>query len=242
MREKPMQTVVFAGPSIHGLDRTPYSAVTFKPPAAAGDMLAAVRSGVHVVGLIDGLYGDCAAVWHKEILYALSHGVTVIGAASMGALRAVECEAFGMIGLGRIFEQYRAGARVSDADVALSHGPAELDFCPLTVSLIDAEATIDGLAGTLDEMQRTRLRAASRALHFSKRTWKAIALRAGYGADLAALCAGNLVAMKKADALLLLETVQHTQVAGTATPGWTLQETVFFRALLARQTVGDIVV
>ncbi|WP_159945983.1 TfuA-like protein [Rhizobium sp. 18065] len=233
------QTVVFAGPSIHGLDRAPFSAVTFKPPAAAGDVLAAVGSGARVIGLIDGLYGDCAAVWHKELLYALSRGVTVVGAASMGALRAVECEVFGMLGLGQVFEQYRLGGRVSDADVALSHAPAELDFCPLTVSLVDAEATIEGLRDTLDQTQCQHLIAAARSVHFSRRTWRAVAARAGYDADIAATCARNLISVKKADALLLLQAVQRGEMIGGAVPEWTFQETVFFRNLLARQKPGD---
>lgn len=239
MKGQARQTVVFAGPSIHGLDCTPFSAVTFKPPAAAGDVLAAVRSGARVIGLIDGLYGDCAAVWHKELLYALSLGIPVLGAASMGALRAVECEAFGMRGLGKIFEQYRTGDRVSDADVALSHGPAELDFCPLTVSLVDAEATIDGLRDTLDKTQCDRLMAAARSVHFSRRTWKAVAAHAGYDADLAATCARNLISVKKADALLLLQIVQGGDLSGGTAPEWTFQDTVFFRNLLARQQPGD---
>lgn len=239
MKGQAKQTVVFAGPSIHGLDCAPFSAVTLKPPAAAGDVLAAVSSGARVIGLIDGLYADCAAVWHKELLYALSRGITVIGAASMGALRAVECEMFGMHGLGQVFEQYRIGSRVSDADVALSHGPAELDFCPLTVSLVDAEATIDGLRDTFDQTQCNRLIDAARSVHFSRRTWKAVATRAGYDADLAATCAANLISVKKADALLLLQAVQNGSLPGAAAPEWTFQDTVFFRNLLARQVPGD---
>ncbi|UJW75656.1 TfuA-like protein [Rhizobium sp. SL42] len=231
--------VVFAGPSIHGVDRAPFSAVTFKPPAAAGDVLAAAMSGARVIGLIDGLYGDCAAVWHKELLYALSLGITVIGAASMGALRAVECEAFGMLGLGQVFQQYRIGHRVSDADVALSHGPAELDFCPLTVSLVDAEATIDGLRDRLDRTQCDRLIDAARSVHFSRRTWKAVAAHAGCDAELAAICAGNLVSVKKADALLLLQMVQDGGMPCAAPPEWMFQDTVFFRKLLARQKPED---
>ncbi|EHS52394.1 TfuA-like core domain-containing protein [Rhizobium sp. PDO1-076] len=239
MKGQAKQTVVFAGPSIHGLDRAPFSAMTFKPPAAAGDVLAAVRSGARIIGLIDGLYGDCAAVWHKELLYALSRGIIVIGAASMGALRAVECEMFGMLGLGQVFEQYRLGTRVSDADVALSHGPAELDFCPLTVSLVDAEATIEGLRDTLDQTQCQRLIAAARSVHFSRRTWKAVVALAGYDADIASTCARNMVSVKKADALLLLQMVQDGGMPGAAPPEWTFQETVFFRNLLACQEPGD---
>lgn len=126
-----MRPVVFAGPSIHGIAGQ-FAGLDLRGPAACGDILDAVGQGIKVIGLIDGLYGDCAAVWHKEILYALSAGVTVFGAASMGALRAAECAAFGMIGIGHVFEDYRDGRRFSDADVAVNHAPRELGYSPLT--------------------------------------------------------------------------------------------------------------
>ena len=62
-----------------------------------------------MIGLVDGRYEDIAAVWHKEILYAIEQGALVFGAASMGALRAAECADFGMIGVGAVFERYRSG-------------------------------------------------------------------------------------------------------------------------------------
>ena len=40
--------------------------------------------------IIDGSFQSQPAVRHKEILWALSRGIPVIGAASMGALRAAE--------------------------------------------------------------------------------------------------------------------------------------------------------
>lgn len=234
-----MKTVVFAGPSIHGLDLGRFSELTFLPPAAAGDLLAVVRSGAKAIGLVDGLYGDCAAVWHKEILYALSLDIAVLGAASMGALRAAECHAFGMIGVGQIFRQYSEGERVSDADVALSHAPAELGFSPLTVSLVDAEATIAACETMLGRGQRARLTEAARELHFTRRSWKAVVDRAGLDPGVASILAGNLVSVKREDARLLLEMLVQGSVAGKQPSGWSFQDTVFFRQLLARQGVGQ---
>ena len=42
-----------------------------------------------------GAFASVPAVRHKEILWALSEGIPVIGAASIGALRAAELTAFG---------------------------------------------------------------------------------------------------------------------------------------------------
>lgn len=72
-----MKPVVFAGPSIHGIAGEHMSGLDLRGPAACGDIFDAARQGVGTIGLIDGLYGDCAAVWHKEILFALASGVTL---------------------------------------------------------------------------------------------------------------------------------------------------------------------
>ena len=73
-------------------------------------MIAAVRDGATAIGLVDGYFGGAAAVWHKEILYALSLGVRVLGASSMGALRAAECAAYGMEPVGEIARGLRQRA------------------------------------------------------------------------------------------------------------------------------------
>jgi len=44
----------------------------------------------------------------------------VIGSASLGALRAVELEKFGMIGIGKIFELYKRGTINADDEVAVT--------------------------------------------------------------------------------------------------------------------------
>lgn len=229
-----METIVFTGPSTYGLDLAPRYNFSIRPPAVAGDILAATREGARRIGLIDGLYGDCAAVWHKEILYALSHGVAVFGAASMGALRAAECEAFGMIGIGGIFRSYRTGDRVSDADVAVSHAPRELGYQPLTIALVDAEATIQGLSASMEPADTASLMAAASALHFSKRTWRSIAGKAGFGIEMARTLAENARSVKRADALELLDTLRNDPPPELQPVSWSFQNTIFFQNLADR--------
>jgi len=62
-------------------------------------------------------------VAHKEILDVLKKGVTVVGGSSMGALRAAELDAFGMVGAGRIYECYRSGRIEADDEVAVTYNP-----------------------------------------------------------------------------------------------------------------------
>jgi hypothetical protein len=233
-----MSTVIFAGPSIHGLDLSPFGSFEFQAPAAAGDILKAARRGAGAIGLIDGVYDNTPSVWHKEVLYALTNGVSVYGAASMGALRAAECAAFGMIGIGSIFEDYASGARTSDADVALSHAPAELGFRPITLALVDAEATIEAMAAEHPQAGCSALQLSARAIHFSRRTWKTVVQRAGFEGDEASVLIETLRGRQRhrkgSDARLLLETMLDSANKPVETPSWKFQHTVFFKTLEQR--------
>ena len=73
----------------------------------------------------------------KEILAVLGSGKTVIGAASMGALRASELDRYGMIGVGWVYDRFRTSAVRNDADVALVYSP--FDFKPMTVPMVDLD-------------------------------------------------------------------------------------------------------
>lgn len=233
-----MRTVVFAGPSTFGLDLSGLD-FDFRPPASSGQLLAAVQEGVTTIGLIDGLYGDCAAVWHKEILYALSKGVRVFGAASMGALRAAECVRFGMIGVGRIFEAYRDCERFSDADVAVAHAPAELGYRPLSVALVDAQSTIAHMSGIFCEAEIEQLHLAARNIHFSRRTWRSVVSSAGLGADHLQALKSNAVSVKGQDAEQLLHVLASGDLKTPVRASWNFQDTVFFQTLLKRVSSED---
>ncbi|WP_431322796.1 TfuA-like protein [Rhizobium sp. YTU87027] len=168
--------VIFAGPSF-GADitrlRNENPSIAFRGPAARGDILQAVQDGARAIGIVDGYFGEVPSVWHKEILYALQHNVVVAGGASMGALRAAECAAFGMVGLGSIYEDYAEGRLIDDEAVALVHAPEELGWLPLSIPWVDFQPTIDGLyrQGVLSLAEHKMLLLAGRALHFSERTY-----------------------------------------------------------------------
>ena len=93
-----MRRIAFVGPSIPpNAAQALAPEVTLLPPARAGDVYRAMAHGeARVIGLVDGVFGSVGSVWHKEILLALHAGVRVVGAASMGALRAAELDVFGM--------------------------------------------------------------------------------------------------------------------------------------------------
>ena len=88
-----MSVVIFCGPSLGRDDRAAFGAFEFRPPVRQGELFAAARDGARLIGVIDGYFDGQPAVWHKEILWALSQGIAVFGASSMGALRAAELHA-----------------------------------------------------------------------------------------------------------------------------------------------------
>jgi hypothetical protein len=232
-----MTTVLFAGPSIHGLRISDADEFVLSPPAACGDIVRAVRSGANTICLVDGFFAGERAVWHKEILFALSEGVRVLGASSMGALRAAECDRFGMEGVGTIYADYRDGRRTDDADVALLHGPADMSFRPLTLPLVDAEATIAAMesGAAVSRAEARDLVAAARSIHFSRRTWRSViaasATTRAREEGLHAAAATFRVEQKKADALVLIARLRAPRSVDAAAPAWRLNRTLYLAAL-----------
>jgi hypothetical protein len=137
------EIVVFCGPSISAeAGRSILFDASFRGPAACGDVLRATLAGARVICLIDGYFDHRLSVWHKEILWALSRGIAVYGASSMGALRAAELAAYGMIGVGAIFEGYSSGALEDDDEVAVTHQPADRDYRTTSEAMVNLRATL----------------------------------------------------------------------------------------------------
>src|SRR5262245_12561297 len=132
-----MRVVVFCGPTLGQHERAAYSEFEFRQPVRQGELYAAAQGGAQVIGVIDGYFDGQPAVWHKEILWALSQGITVFGASSMGALRAAELHPFGMRGVGAIFESYRDGSLTDDDEVVLIHGPPETGYVRLSEPMVN---------------------------------------------------------------------------------------------------------
>jgi hypothetical protein len=205
---------VFGGPTLYGIDLNAFPSLEFRPPARRGDIVRAVSDGAACIGLIDGVFGQMPSVWHKEILFALSKGVQVFGAASMGGLRAAECQPFGMIGVGEVFEAYASGAADDDADVAQLHGPPELGYLPLSEPLVNVRATLRRLlaAGLLTRDEYDALTAAAEALFFKDRTLRRIVDILEFSevrkADVVRLLKTDSVNIKQQDAVRLLSLLE----------------------------------
>ena len=125
------------------------------PPAEQGDVDFANRQlGATAIGFIDGVHRQRLPIFHKEILQALDAGVRVFGAASMGALRAVECEPWGAEPVGIIADWYRDGLIEADDEVCLAHGDEASNWRPMSIPLVNVRGTLQ--AAGIEERKSAR--------------------------------------------------------------------------------------
>jgi hypothetical protein len=174
-----MTTYVFLGPSLSVERASRLLDATYLPPIQQGDLLRLLDRKPRHVGIIDGYFETVPSVWHKEILLAMSQGVHVFGAASMGAIRAAELHAFGMVGIGTIFAWYRDGEITADDEVAVRHGPAELGYLALSTALVDIRdaCSAGSRAGIISTSRAEALTAIARGLPYWERSYDAVAAR-----------------------------------------------------------------
>ncbi len=171
--------IVFLGPSLDTSAAEKILPAIYRPPAKRGDLLSAVHDGATIIGLIDGVFHQESAVAHREILTAIKKGVRVVGASSMGALRAAEMDTLGMVGIGEIYRMYKSGELDSDDEVALVFDPSS--GLALSEPLINIRFTLKRAQeeGIIDTVAHDALLASARSLFYPKRTYKAIVSAAG---------------------------------------------------------------
>jgi hypothetical protein len=134
--------VVFLGPSLSVEKARARLEAVYLPPVAQGDLYRAARQKPFAIGIIDGYFERLPAVWHKEILWALSQGIHVFGAASMGALRAAELSRYGMCGVGEVYQRFASGELTDDDEVAVAHGDADVGYRSLSEAMVNIRATL----------------------------------------------------------------------------------------------------
>ncbi|PTD17903.1 transcriptional regulator [Sphingomonas fennica] len=223
--------ILFAGPSLWGSGMPIPPGIALRPPAACGDIVRALAERPRAIGLVDGIFETRPSVWHKEILAALAEGVPVLGAASLGAIRAAELHSCGMIGVGAIFRAYRSGLIERDDAVMVSHAPPALAHRPLTVALVDIGACTRNWP---DADRRLVLRIADR-LNFRDRNWDRLAalFRERAGREMPA--PDRAISRKRRDAERLVSRLTQGVDRPVACPP--PPETPWFRRL--RQPTGE---
>jgi hypothetical protein len=148
--------------------------VHFFPPAKRGDLdKGTVPDGVLIV-FVDGLFYQTPSVTHCDLLELLAERRVVIGAASMGALRAVELRHQGMMGIGTVYRQYMSGHLKDDSEVAEAICP--YTFRPVTFATVRIRRALALAAseGVDHQILDAAFRSA-RAIHFLERRIERIA-------------------------------------------------------------------
>jgi hypothetical protein len=133
--------IIFLGPSLSHEKAKKIFDADYRPPARKGDFLrlTADFDGTKKmsVGFVDGVFLQDYPPTPIEVYHLIrKNGVLLVGAASLGALRAVELEKFGMVGIGKIFQLYKTGKLNADDEVAVTFAP-EGDY------LLQSEAMVD---------------------------------------------------------------------------------------------------
>ena len=133
--------IVFLGPSLKLDKAKKIINAEFKPPAKKGDFIKlSLMSETRKVVLIDGVFLQDYPPTPIEVFQVISKSnFKVYGASSIGALRAVELEKFGMEGIGKIFELYKKGIINSDDEVAVTF---DSDYNLISEAMIDIRYNI----------------------------------------------------------------------------------------------------
>lgn len=220
-----------------------------RPPVSEGDIVELVERQPTVIAILDGYFENVPAVWHKEILFAMSQGIHVMGASSMGALRAAELGAFGMQGVGRIYESYVSGKWEDDDEVTVAHGPAELGFPAVSEAMANIRSTFDHslacAAMTLNEW--VLLTSIAKRLYYKDRSYLTIfrqAVQQGMDASRATFLNNWVVEnrrdQKLADALDLIDTVAKYMSSNAEKKKvlYRFEDTIIWRR--ARSLQGDL--
>ena len=171
--------VVFLGPSLSRDKAEPVLEADYRPPAKRGDIYLAAKEGARIILLIDGVFFQECSVAHKEVIYALEAGAKVLGASSMGALRASELDIYGMEGIGKIYQAYKSGHLVSDDEVALIFDPFSWE--PRSEPLVNIRFNLD-LAwqmGVISASCKDKLFHCAQAQYFPDRTYERMLSDAG---------------------------------------------------------------
>jgi hypothetical protein len=212
-----MKPVVYTGTSISHSDARKILDADYRAPVRRHDFRRLLSSPPEIIGLIDGVFFDNAAVGHREIIEALKSGIIVVGGGSMGALRAYELESYGMIGVGKVFGMYRNGIIESDDEVAVTFDAGSNEA--LSIPLVNIRMTIEAAkdAGVINPAQAAAIIGIARKLFYPDRNYQNVVFESGKNGiileiekkKLLDFIKLNEVDIKRQDAILVLEKIKE---------------------------------
>lgn len=252
-----LRVQLFIGPTISETDVEAVCSacdaeVEILPPVQQGDILRLSNALPDVLGIVDGYFFQVPSVLHKEILYAIERGTRVLGAASLGALRAAELDTLGMEGIGQVYRWYKRGHIDGDDEVAVLHASAEDGFKPLTAPLVNLRYNLRRAQARRLVSQRvaTAILRTAKQMHFTNRSYAAILHTAHANGIIGAeydplrhFFRHEAIDLKREDALDLLQTIV---ARSNGTQSWPVRDTVrmnptVYLHLSQREYAGRIV-
>jgi hypothetical protein len=218
---------VFLGPSVDRATAEKILPANYYPPVRMGDVYRLAATRVRTILIIDGVFHWVTPVWQREIRNALENGIGVIGAASMGALRAAELGRFGMIGRGTIWSWYRDSILDGDDEVALLHGDETVNYRPMSEPLVNIRYNLGRAVdrGVIDERQAQQLLDRTKQRYFGARSYRVLlddARALGFVAEqmgrFERFLADEAVDLKRVDAIDALTYCAELAAASDAAP------------------------
>jgi hypothetical protein len=169
--------IIFLGPSLTHEKARKILDAEYRPPAKKGDFLGFTMpaDGLTVVGLVDGYFLQDYPPSPIEVYQLIMRKNTVvIGSASLGALRAVELEKFGMIGVGKIFELYKHGIVNADDEVAVTFTEEPQSLQSEAMIDIRFNLFIAKRKGIIDEITKKTVARVAKSVYFPYRNYEDI--------------------------------------------------------------------
>ena len=170
--------IVFVGPSLDTEKARNVLEADYRPPAKKGDLIRLIMSlddRETVVGLIDGYFLlDYPPTPIEVYQLIVRHNTIVIGSSSVGALRAVELEKFGMIGIGKIFELFKYGKLDADDEVAVTFSQDLYQLQSEAMVDIRYNLYLSLRKGVIDKETKYALTKVAKNIYFPFRTYQNI--------------------------------------------------------------------
>jgi hypothetical protein len=210
------EPVIFLGPSLSRQKAKNILEADYRPPAKKGDLLrlADLTKDIAMVGLVDGFFlQDYPPTPIEVYQLATKKNILLVGAASLGALRAVELEKFGMIGIGKIFELYKTGKIDGDDEVAVTFEEGRHTLQSEAMIDIRFNLFIARRKGIIDENTKRQITKVAKNVYFPFRNYADILdlskrqypLSDSYIESFRAYITSNRESLKERDTIKLLK-------------------------------------
>jgi hypothetical protein len=168
--------IAFVGPSISRPEAARVCpGLDLRPPIRRDDLYREREQRAWGFLIIDGVFMQEDAVSPREVVDVLDDGALVVGAASMGALRAADCWPAGAQGIGLIYRLYRMGVLETDEEVAVAVG-ADGSDAAVSLPLVNVRYAVSRAVRRrlLDRATARRIVSAAAAIYYPERTWPAV--------------------------------------------------------------------